>query len=56
MDKEKIIEYLNELEGFIADVNTIEINSQIAFGELDKWCNAWQSAINACLNKIKEAL
>ena len=35
MDKQKINEYLNELEGFIADVNTIEIKSQIVFGELD---------------------
>ena len=56
MDKETIIEYLDELEGIVADVNTIEINSQIAFGELNKWCEIWQGASNTCLSKIREAL
>lgn len=56
MDKETIIEYVEELEGIVADVNTIEINSQISFGELGKWCELWQGAVNTCLKRIKEAL
>ena len=56
MDKETIIEYLDELVGIVADVNTIEINSQIAFGALDKWCKIWQGAVKTCIKNIKEAL
>lgn len=56
MDKKTVIEYLDELENIVADVNIVEINSQIAFGELNKWCDIWQGAVNTCLNKIREAL
>lgn len=56
MDKEIIKEYLEELEGIVADVNVIEINSQMAFGELNKWCNIWQGAVKTCIKNIKEAL
>ena len=56
MDKQTIIEYLDELEGIAADVNAVEINSHIVFGELNEWCKLWQGAINTCLIKIREAL
>ena len=56
MEKDVIKKYIEEIEHLAEDVNEIEINSHIVFGELKQWLNAWQGAMKQCVENIKEVL
>ena len=56
MEKETIKKYIEEIEFLAQDVNEIEINSHRVFGYTKKWLDAWQGAMNRCIENIKEVL
>ena len=53
MEKMKVKKLLNELDGFVADVNVVEIASHIDEETLWNWCGAWKQDARAILNDIE---
>lgn len=56
MDKETVKKYIEEIECLAYDVNEIEINSHRMFGNTKQWLEAWQNAMNQCIENIKGVL
>lgn len=53
MEKMKVKKLLNELDGFVADVNVVEIASHIDEEKLWNWCGAWREAIRSVLKELE---
>lgn len=53
---EIISQCIEDIEGLAQDVNPNEIYTHLFHSTLPQWTNAWQKAINACIDAIKEVL
>jgi hypothetical protein len=42
------------LDGFVADVNVVEIASHIDEEKLWNWCGAWREAIRVVLKELED--
>lgn len=47
-------DFLNEIYGYIADINPQEIASHIADGTLNDWIQAWRSSFECYIRKFFE--
>lgn len=44
---------INELYGFVADINPTEITEQIKADNLSMWCNSWRITAKAVLRAME---